>query len=188
MQQKSLTLEEFSPYIRNPVKIQPLNILRRIVQNKKKSQINTNVQIFKSTLTKKFFLLALYLTPFILFFILYGVLNFKFLQYFAYIPIGIGVLLSMVLIIFALSCLNRTITIDPLTIMYKTGSKEITIIRRNIRDIHLSKTFLYRLLRIGDGETDFTIIDTAFPRFNKIEEIAKGDKAARATQDNEYIV
>lgn len=158
------------------------------MQNQKRKPINTNITVFNSILTKKFYLLVLYLIPFILFFILYGILNFKFLQYFAYIPIGIGVLLSMVLIIFALSCLNRTITIDPIAIIYKAGSKEIKIVRRNIRDIHLHRTFLYRLLRIGDGKTDFTIMDTAFPQFNKIEEIARGDKTARSTQGTEYIV
>ena len=158
------------------------------MQNKKKTQANMDVQTLTSTLTKKFFLLALFISLFILFFIFYGVLNFKLLQHFAYIPIGIGVLLLMTLILFAISCMNRTIIIDPLTIKYKAGSKEIIIIRRNIRDIHLHKTFFYRKLRIGDGEICFTIIDTAFPQFDKMEEIAREDKAARATQEPEYRV
>lgn len=158
------------------------------MQNKKKTQANIDPQVFRSTLTKKFFLLVLYTLPFVLFFILYGVLNFKFLQHFAYIPIGIGVLLFLTLIFFAISCMNLTITIDLLTIKYKAGAKEIIIIRRNIRDTHLHKTFFYRKLRIGDGEIYFTIMDIAFPQFDKIEEIAREDKTARTTQESEYRV
>lgn len=158
------------------------------MQNKKKTQADIYPQVFSSTLTKNFFLLIIYISPFILFFILYGVLNFKFLQHFAYIPIGIGILLFLTLIFFAISCMNLTIIIDILTIKYKAGAKEIIIIRRNIRDIHLHKTFFYRKLRIGDGEICFTIMDTVFPQFDKIEEIAREDKAARTTQEPEYRV
>ena len=148
----------------------------------------TAIQLFRSGVTKKLLLLVLYTLPFVSFFVLYGILNFRFLQAFAYIPIGIGALLATVLAMVNLSCLNRSITIDAITIKYKAGSSETTVIRRNIRDMHLRRNFLYSQLVVGDGECSFTIMDISFPQFNKISEIAKADKTARAVQSTDHLI
>lgn len=143
---------------------------------------------FNSTITKTFLKLVFLAISFIIFFIGYGILNFRLLQLFALIPIGIGMLLVIILGLIAGSCLNKSVTIDKSTIIYKTGNKKLIILCKDLRDIHLRRHFLYNQLRIGDGMKSFTIMDISFQQLYKIRDLAFSIKELRTTQAQEFSV
>lgn len=173
-------VKEFSPRVRTPV------VRNGVIMPKHPSE--QPGKTFRSKPTKACFRLMAVMLLLAAFFAGFGLANMRLLQQLALVPIGISMLLILLVGLLLLSCVGRAVVTDERGMTYRSGSRDILVHWRELRDVIVNKRRLYRQLIASDGMNRFAVLDLAFPQFEEIVDIARTAKATRRERYSEYHV